>query len=289
MSLKKPEEVQAALAAPFAAEDLEWRIQAAMKDEETGIAVPYVTNRAIMDRLDSVVGTENWRNEFKPWHSVGNKDAQLCGISIRLNGQEWVTKWDGAEDSDIEPVKGGLSDSMKRAAVQWGIGRVLYKMETVFVKIEKRGRSFFILKSERPKLDQAYMSLLKKLGLQPMPAGGVQSQLTARIEPESEDCDPTGQQQNTQTRSPIHLVTHSQKPAPEYTVRQVQTQNGMSGVNTQLTLADAAGKMVLGYARGEHPELRPGAELFNVRKTFKQKDSVSFYLLDSFEIAAPAA
>ena len=286
MPLKKPEEIQAALAKPFAAEDLEWRIQAAMKDETTGIAVPYVTNRAIMDRLDSVVGTENWRNEFKPWHSAGNKEAQLCGISIRLNGQEWVTKWDGAEDSDIEPVKGGLSDSMKRAAVQWGIGRVLYKMETVFVRIEKRGRSFYILKSERPKLDQAYMSLLNKLGLQPVSAGGIQSQLTARTEPESAEPE---QQTPMQEPAPIRLMPQPQRPLPEYTVRQARTQNGMNGVNTQLSLVDAAGKEVLGYARGEHPELRPGAGLFNVRKTFRQVDSVSFYLLDSFEIAAPAA
>lgn len=286
MPLKKPEEIQAALAKPFAAEDLEWRIQAAMKDETTGIAVPYVTNRAIMDRLDSVVGTENWRNEFKPWHSAGNKEAQLCGISIRLNGQEWVTKWDGAEDSDIEPVKGGLSDSMKRAAVQWGIGRVLYKMETVFVRIEKRGRSFYILKSERPKLDQAYMSLLNKLGLQPVSAGGIQSQLTARTELESAEPE---QQTPMQEPAPIRLMPQPQRPLPEYTVRQARTQNGMNGVNTQLSLVDAAGKEVLGYARGEHPELRPGAGLFNVRKTFRQVDSVSFYLLDSFEIAAPAA
>lgn len=286
MPFTKPEEIQAALAKPFAAEDLEWRIQAAMKDETTGIAVPYVTNRAIMDRLDSVVGTENWRNEFKPWHSAGNKEAQLCGISIRLNGQEWVTKWDGAEDSDIEPVKGGLSDSMKRAAVQWGIGRVLYKMETVFVRIEKRGRSFYILKSERPKLDQAYMSLLNKLGLQPVSAGGIQSQLTARTEPESAEPE---QQTPMQEPAPIRLMPQPQRPLPEYTVRQARTQNGMNGVNTQLSLVDAAGKEVLGYARGEHPELRPGAGLFNVRKTFRQVDSVSFYLLDSFEIAAPAA
>lgn len=49
---------------------------------------------------------------------------------------------DGAEDSDIEPIKGGLSDSMKRAANQWGIGRVLYSMDTVWVNVEKKGKSF---------------------------------------------------------------------------------------------------------------------------------------------------
>jgi len=40
-----------------------------------------------------------------------------------------VTKWDGADNTDIESVKGGLSDSMKRAAVQWGMGRYLYALD----------------------------------------------------------------------------------------------------------------------------------------------------------------
>jgi hypothetical protein len=34
-------------------------------------------------------------------------------------------------------VKGGLSGSMKRAAVQWGIGRYLYDVETLFVSMTK--------------------------------------------------------------------------------------------------------------------------------------------------------
>lgn len=49
----------------------------------------------------------------------------------------------------MRQIKGGLSDSMKRAAVQWGIGRVLYSMNTVWVDIEKQGRSFIIKDGER--------------------------------------------------------------------------------------------------------------------------------------------
>ena len=118
MEQNDPRQIQAELAMPFAPEDLEWRLQRVVEAKELGIAVPYVTNRAIMSRLDDVVGPENWYNDFKPWHGAGGKEAQLCGISIRY-GDGFITKWDGAEDSDIEPVKGGLSDSMKRAAVQW--------------------------------------------------------------------------------------------------------------------------------------------------------------------------
>lgn len=118
----------------FPPDDLEWRIQSGgLKDRRPwALIVPYVRNRAIMDRLDEVCGMENWNNEFK----AGPGGGVMCGISIRIDDEdatsrgEWVTKWDGAENSDIEPVKGGLSNAMKRAAVQWGIGRYLYHLGT---------------------------------------------------------------------------------------------------------------------------------------------------------------
>lgn len=121
----------------FAADAIEWRIQQA--GEKNGrvwaITVPYVTNRAIQMRLDEVVGPENWRNEFRP----GPDGGVMCGLSIRV-GDEWVTKWDGAENTDVEGVKGGLSGAMKRAAVQWGIGRYLYGLEENFAHVHDNGR-----------------------------------------------------------------------------------------------------------------------------------------------------
>jgi hypothetical protein len=98
------------------------------------MALAYVTNRAIMNRLDEVCGPENWKNEFKAAPDGGI----LCGISIKV-GDEWVTKWDGAENTDIEAVKGGLSGAMKRAAVQWGIGRYLYKLEESWINANENG------------------------------------------------------------------------------------------------------------------------------------------------------
>jgi hypothetical protein len=87
-----------------------------------------------MNRLDEVCGPENWKNEFKAAPDGGI----LCGISIKVN-DEWVTKWDGAENTDIEAVKGGLSGAMKRAAVQWGIGRYLYKLEESWINANENG------------------------------------------------------------------------------------------------------------------------------------------------------
>ncbi len=123
------------LQAPFSPEDIEWKPIAISKQTGKALVAPYVTNRAIMDRLDEVCGPENWRNEFRP----GPGGGVLCGISIRV-GDEWITKWDGAENTDIEPVKGGLSSAMRRAAVQWGIGRYLYRLPNQWVRIDERGR-----------------------------------------------------------------------------------------------------------------------------------------------------
>ena len=121
----------------FEPNDIEWRLQQCGKTKEGkiwGMALAYVTNRAIMNRLDEVCGPENWKNEFKAAPDGGI----LCGISIKV-GDEWVTKWDGAENTDIEAVKGGLSGAMKRAAVQWGIGRYLYKLEESWINANENG------------------------------------------------------------------------------------------------------------------------------------------------------
>lgn len=132
------------LSEPFPEQDIEWRVQDC--GEKNGKiwarVLAYVTNRAIMERLDDVVGIESWKNEYLPGPSGG----VVCGISIKI-GSEWITKWDGAENSNIEGVKGGLSNSMKRAAVQWGIGRYLYKLEAGFAKISEAGRMSGKLKS----------------------------------------------------------------------------------------------------------------------------------------------
>lgn len=121
-----------ALAEPFDGDDLEWKVQS-VRQRKTGLditIVPYVTARAIYDRLDRVCGPHGWRNECP---TAGPQGGVMQGISVLIGGQ-WVTKWDGAENTDIEPVKGGLSSAMKRAAVLWGMGRHLYTLPVVKAK-----------------------------------------------------------------------------------------------------------------------------------------------------------
>lgn len=157
------DELTKRLQAPFLSGEIEWRLQNTTQDGSRGLAVPYVDNRAIQNRLDEIFTPFGWKNDFTQWQG-GN--SQLCSISVLQNG-EWITKTDGAENTDIEPIKGGLSDSMKRAAVQFGIGRYLYQMEGVWVeveKVERKGKSTYLIKkSEFPKLDQAYEKAVKEI------------------------------------------------------------------------------------------------------------------------------
>lgn len=122
------------LDAPFAADDIEWRIQQSGKTgagKVWAMVLAYVTNRAIMKRLDDVCGKAGWKNEYR---DIPNNGGVECGISIKV-GDEWITKWDAAEQTQVEAVKGGRSGAMKRAAVQWGIGRYLYDLEEGFAQI----------------------------------------------------------------------------------------------------------------------------------------------------------
>lgn len=138
----------AKLAEPFPPEDIEWRI--GRDGQKKGgamwaVALAYVTNRAIMNRLDNVCTPGGWQNKYLPAPDGGI----MCGLSIKV-GDEWVTKWDGAENTNIDAVKGGMSGSMKRAAVQWGIGRYLYKLTETFVKIDDSGQKYVSSKKGKP-------------------------------------------------------------------------------------------------------------------------------------------
>ena len=290
---KDAKTIREELARPFAPEDLEWRIQVTSKDKTSGLAIPYVTNRAIQDRLDEVVGPENWYNDYKPWHGTGKKDAQICGISIYFEGKGFITKWDGAEDSDIEPIKGGLSDSMKRAAVQWGVGRVLYKMtKPLWVRIEQKGNSYVICDTERPKLNAAYLELLDKLHQLPTSPGAAQAQLSYK-----RDAQPPQQVQPQPTVVAPQAQPSAQQPLPfttrqvcQYVVLAANSQQDMSGQPLVCaTLQNAEGKQAKVYAQGSHPALTPGAQLYDAQITMRKQGNVAFYTLDGYQVVQQAA
>jgi hypothetical protein len=145
-------EIWEALRAPFPPHVISWRVGATNGDKSgnkpptKGIALAYIDARDVMDRLDEVVGPENWECRYP---HAGQKT--VCEIGIRCDGN-WVYKADGAGDTDTEAEKGALSDAFKRAAVRFGIGRYLYSIDSPWVELEARGRSYVIKQSELPRL-----------------------------------------------------------------------------------------------------------------------------------------
>lgn len=136
-----------ALAAPFPPDRISWRVGSTTQDKSKGMALAYIDARDVMGRLDAVCGPSGWQATYP--HANGKT---VCSIGVKCD-DEWVWKADGAGDTDYEAEKGALSDSFKRAAVRWGIGRYLYDLPSPWVEIDARGRSFVIREPELKKLE----------------------------------------------------------------------------------------------------------------------------------------
>ena len=117
------------LAQPFDPSVVRWRAGSSNKDRTRALALAYVSARDVMDRLDAVVGPENWYDEYR-----FEGARTICTLALRV-GQEgsFIRKEDGAGDTSFEGEKGGISDAFKRAAVKWGIGRYLYGVDSPWV------------------------------------------------------------------------------------------------------------------------------------------------------------
>lgn len=126
----------AALAAPFASDQIHWRAQTMNGDGTSAMALAYIDARDVMQRLDEVCGPANWQDSY----TETAKGRLLCTLSLRIDG-EWISKCDGAGDTDVEGDKGAISDSLKRAAVKWGIGRHLYDMPVTWAECESYERN----------------------------------------------------------------------------------------------------------------------------------------------------
>lgn len=103
-----------------------------------GKQLAYIDSRDVQDLLDEVVGPENWQSDFKLIDGklfggigicVDRKEYIKNGMELDGGVKEWVWKWDCGTESNIEEEKGQVSDALKRAGVQWGIGRFLYDIK----------------------------------------------------------------------------------------------------------------------------------------------------------------
>lgn len=141
-------DVQAAmlkqLKQPFDPKFIKWRVGATNSQKTKGIALAYIDSREVMKRLDDVCGLGGWQDRYIP---IDN--GFICEIDIWI-GDRWVTKSGTAGNTKVEPIKGGGSDALKRAAAVWGIGRYLYYLPNVWVDLKQQGNSYVL--AEIPEL-----------------------------------------------------------------------------------------------------------------------------------------
>jgi hypothetical protein len=133
-------ELAAALAAPFPADRVAWKLRATSQDEKRALVVPCLDARDVVQRLDDVAGPLGWQVDHK---QIG--EQLVTGLAVRdLRTGVFVWKWDtggdclpanrpsGAdpesEDGQARARQAPLSDSFKRAAALWGIGRYLDRL-----------------------------------------------------------------------------------------------------------------------------------------------------------------
>jgi hypothetical protein len=135
-TLRKIEE---ALKAPFREWEYEWRVKSETKNGDKVLVLCYVQARAVQNRLDEVMGIFGWQADY----SAGPDGGVLCKLSLRNpDTGEWVHKGDGASNTEIEAVKGGISGALKRAASAWGIGRLLYDLTTTYAVLKDKGQHY---------------------------------------------------------------------------------------------------------------------------------------------------
>lgn len=142
-------EVSKRLKAPLPVSAVKWRISAKDGRNERGQAICYTDRKPVMDRLDEVVGTDNWQDEF-----TYHQGIVICKLNLRIE-DEWLYKSDGAGHTNVEGEKGACTDAFKRAAAKWGVGRYLWDMPKIWVPIERAGSGHRITKEGYKKLDAA--------------------------------------------------------------------------------------------------------------------------------------
>lgn len=160
MNYETAQELFDALSAPFASEDIDWRIGSTTKDKSKGMALAYIDARAVMDRLDSVCGPDGWQCNYSASAGV----SIVCNLGILMPDSSWLWKADGAGATDVEGEKGMLSDALKRAAVRWGVGRYLYDLKSPWVALEQAGNSYKLAEGSRKLLDDAHEEGAKRAG-----------------------------------------------------------------------------------------------------------------------------
>jgi hypothetical protein len=150
-------EIAQQLAAPFAPCEVEFKPGAVCGNR--ALALAYIDARVVQNRLDAVLGIDGWQTQFQ----VLEGGAVQCTLSVKI-GDAWLAKQDVGGPSDQKDagdrMKAAFSDALKRAAVQWGIGRYLYALAPAWRDYDPEKKRFlngpvaYLSKGQVAEIDQ---------------------------------------------------------------------------------------------------------------------------------------
>lgn len=122
------------LTAPFPCGAIKWRVQMVTSGYRgpRAMMLPFVDARDIAQRLDNACGPAGWQDVIRY-----EGKAAVCELKI-LVGKVWISKSDGAGETQVEGEKGSATDAFKRAAVKWNVAgtRGLYAMPNPWVDVD---------------------------------------------------------------------------------------------------------------------------------------------------------
>src|SRR3990167_8277112 len=120
-------EIAHKLAAPFKESEVSWVVVATSNKntpQMTELWAPYVEADPIMDRLDAVVGPGGWSMGIQ---GIGTREA-ICRLTVLGVMKAGVGQLALDAQTD-QPFKAAATDALKRAAVLFGMGRYLHRVD----------------------------------------------------------------------------------------------------------------------------------------------------------------
>ena len=146
-----------ALSAPFPLSAVDFKPQVMNKEKTSGMATTYVDARAVAERLDSVLPF-GWSAGYRTIHSEADRFVVECAITITLSTGRTVTRADVGESdngaNEASRHKSAYSDALKRAAVQFGVGRYLYDLPKAWADYDAQKKTW--TPAGLKKLEDAY-------------------------------------------------------------------------------------------------------------------------------------
>jgi hypothetical protein len=120
-------EILERLKEPFHPSRITWKPGSIRKDKTSAMALAYADLRAYQDRLDEICGMD-WAVTYTPWG-----DKLICHVTI--NGVTRSSTGEPTAEAERNEIDGTVAEAqaMKRACAQWGLGRYLYEMPTMWV------------------------------------------------------------------------------------------------------------------------------------------------------------